>query len=419
MKKVFILLIVLLILGGGGYFAYTKLHNVGIPKLDVEEEKVNIDKLFIYGNYLTLQGNIVNDNNLNLVLYNGDFREYNINIKDGKFNLAEEINRGLFLEDIPVGIYYLFLRSKHYDEEDNEVYKYYVLNNTTDYLETTYYTFSNIDNKIVINTDDEYGTLTFNVTKNDANEIYDVVVDPGHGGRDGGANRGDYKEANFTMEYAKELKKKLEEYGVKVKLTHTDGEIPSDEKMPDYGKHGRAVISHEVNAKYVISIHMNSNAYSSVHGLEVYTPANINYDFAKSLVRNIIYGVDTNYSSNRINKMFDGIYTREFTESDIESSIEDAKDNDKKPYDITTNSNYYFMIRETGGIMTGAYVDNRNEPKFPANPYYKSNVGSESYLLEIGYLTNDGDLNSIINNKDKYTTAIADAFKLIFEGTQT
>ena len=134
MKKVFILLIILLLLAGG-YFAYTIfMVDNGIPKLDVEEEKVDIDELFIYGNYLNLHGNIIRDNNLKLVLYNGDFREYPINIKDNTFNLSYEINRGLFLEDIPIGTYYLFLRSKHYDEDDNEVYKYYVLNNTTDYV---------------------------------------------------------------------------------------------------------------------------------------------------------------------------------------------------------------------------------------------------------------------------------------------
>lgn len=418
MKKIFILLIILLLLVGG-YFAYTNFADKGIPKLNVEEEKVDIDKLFIYGNYLNLHGNIVNDNNLKLVLYNGEFKTYAINIENNGFNLSDEINRGLFLEDIPIGTYYLFLRSMYYDKDDNEVYKYYVLNNKTDYVETTYYTFSNIGNKIVINSDEEYNTLTFNVTKNTDDNVYDVVIDPGHGGKDGGANKGDYNEAFFNMKYAKDLKKKMEEYGIKVKLTHDENEIPSDQKMQDYGKHGRAVIGHEVNAKYILSIHMNSNAYSSVHGLEIYTPANINYDFAKDLVRNIIYGVDINYSSNRVNKVFDGIYTRKFTDKDIELSIQDAEKNEKIPYDITTDSNYYYMIRETGGIMTGAYVDNRNEPKFPANPYYKSNVGCEAYLLELGYLTNDGDLNIIINNMDKYTTSIAQAFELIFNRDRT
>ena len=417
MKKVLMILLLLIALAVGGYFIYKFKFTDEIPKLDVEEEKIDINKLFIYGNHFNLSGNVGSAKNLKLVLYNGEFLEYNVNVNNDTFNLSDNINEGIILEDIPIGKYYLFLRSKYYNDKDEELYRYYVLNNTTDYKETVYYTFSNIDNKIVINSDDEYGTLVFKVEKNTDDGVYDVVIDPGHGGRDGGAHVDNYHEADFTLKYAEELKKKMEEYGMKVKLTHTAGELSNNEKMPDYGKNGRAVIGHEVNAKYVLSIHMNSNAYSSVHGLEVYAPVNINYDFAENIVRNIIYGVDINYSSNRTNKVMDGVYSRKFTEKDIESSIEEAKENDKLPYDITTESNYYYMIRETGGIMTGAYVDNRNEPKFPANPYYKSNVGCEAYLLELGYLTNSGDLNIILNEMDKYTSAISNSFKPIFERT--
>ena len=50
------------------------------------------------------------------------------------------------------------------------------------------------------------------------------------------------------------------------------------------------------------------------------------------------------------------------------------------------------MIREIGGIITGAYIDDRNKETVGYNPYYKSNVGVEGYLLELGYLTNSNDL---------------------------
>jgi hypothetical protein len=78
-----------------------------------------------------------------------------------------------------------------------------------------------------------------------------------------------------------------------------------------------------------------------------------------------------------------------------------------KPYNVTTNSNYLFMIRETGGIMTGAYIEEGNE-KVGVNPYYNSNIGNESYLLELGYLSNSSDLKIIINNKEKIAKAISD-----------
>ena len=65
--------------------------------------------------------------------------------------------------------------------------------------------------------------------------------------------------------------------------------------------------------------------------------------------------------------------------------------------------------------MTGAYVDDRNAPKILGNPYFDSNVGSEAYLLELAYLTNTTDLENMNNNMSKYTEAIANTFKSLFD----
>ena len=77
--------------------------------------------------------------------------------------------------------------------------------------------------------------------------------------------------------------------------------------------------------------------------------------------------------------------------------------------DISTKSNYLYMIRETGGYLTGAYVDDRNVSKVGVNPYYNSNIGNESYLLEIGYLSNSSDFNILLKNKDKLAKVIGDS----------
>ena len=414
MKK-FLFVLLILLISFGGYILYGNYFNKGIPKLDVEEEIINIDNLFIYGTYFNLHGNLVSDSNLELVLYNGDFLEYKINSLNNEFNLSDNINEGLYLEDIPVGTYYLFLRGSSKDDKDNDIYRYYTLKNNTEYKETTYYTFSNRGNKILINSDDDYQTLTFTVSKSDSKDIYDVVIDPGHGGMDSGALKNGHKESDYTMKIANDLKGKMEEYGVRVKLTREDGQLTTNETLDDYGKGGRAVINHEVHAKYLFSIHMNSNQVASVHGFEAYTANNINYDFAKNLANNIVTFANTNYSTNKTNKVFDGIYTKTFTQNDIQNSLAEYEKKNMKLYNITTKSNYFYMIRETGGIMTGAYVDNRNDPKIMANPYYNSNVGSEAYLLELAYLTNTTDLKNIDNNMEKYTKAIADTFKDVFE----
>ena len=59
--------------------------------------------------------------------------------------------------------------------------------------------------------------------------------------------------------------------------------------------------------------------------------------------------------------------------------------------------------------MTGAYVDDSNPEKVGVNPYYNSNIGNESYLLEIGYLSNSNDLEILKNNKKEIAKAISDA----------
>ena len=414
MKK-FLLVLLILLLAFGGFVLYDVKFKEEIPKLVTEEEAITIDELYVYGTHFNLHGSLVNDNNLQLVLYDGEFREYEINLNDSGFNLSNLVNEGIYLEEIPVGNYYMFLRSKNNNEDGDEIYKYYRLDNTTEYKDTVYYTFSNVGNKIVINSDSEYNTLMMSVMKNTDKDIYDIVIDPGHGGMDGGASKNGYKESDFTMKIALSLKEKLEKFGLTVKLTYDEGQLSTNEKLNDYGSHGRAVVSSEVNAKYLFSIHMNSNTYASVNGLEIYTAGNINYDFAKLLAKNITNGAGISYSSNKINKKFDGVYTRLFTEDNINSSRDDYIKKELNPYDISTKSNYYYMIRETGGIVTGAYVDDRNE-EITGNPYVKNNVGTEAYLLELGYISNKGDLDNMINNMEKYADAIASTVKTLYLG---
>lgn len=413
MKK-FLLIILILLMGFGGYLLYESKFKEKVPKLEIQEEVINIDELYIYGAHLNLHGNTVKGNGLQLVLYNGEFKEVSININNDEFNLSDKVNEGMYLNEIPRGEYFLFLRSKETNENGDISYKYYSLKNNTDYKETVYYTLSNTNNKIVINSEESYPTMMMHVTENVDDNVYDVVIDPGHGGMDSGASKNGHNEKELTLELAMKVKEKLEASGLKVKLTREEGQLTKNEKLAEYGVHGRAVIPYEVKAKYVFSIHFNSNAYASVHGLEVYTADNINYDLAKTLVKNITEETGLQYSTNKISKVMDGIYTRTFTESEIESSRQENEDNDRVPYDITTKSNYYYIIRETGGIVTGAYVDNRNE-EIKANPYVKSNIGSETYLLELGYISNKSDLDNLINNMDKYASGIANSITPLYK----
>ena len=179
--------------------------------------------------------------------------------------------------------------------------------------------------------------------------------------------------------------------------------------MDEYNKGGRAVIPNEVKSKYTFSIHINKSGSSKVKGIELYTPSDINYDLAKDIVNNITSNTSLGYSSNRLYKKFDGIYTHNFTESEVKSAIDGYDEKNYKHYNVTTKSNYLYMIRETGGFMTGAYVDNSNPDKVGVNPYYDSNIGNESYLLELGYISNSTDVNTLKEEQDALAKAISDS----------
>ena len=91
------------------------------------------------------------------------------------------------------------------------------------------------------------------------------------------------------------------------KLTWDENTITNNKVINYYGKGGRAQISHEVYAKYVFSLHLNSSA-PSVHGVEVYTPSKINYNFAKELVKKITENNLFSYNSIDFWAIFDIIY---------------------------------------------------------------------------------------------------------------
>ena len=105
-----------------------------------------------------------------------------------------------------------------------------------------------------------------------------------------------------------------------------------------------------------------------------------------------------------------GIYVRTLTEEDIAESIDTAKTRGYEPYDIKEDVPYLYMLRETGGIATGAYVDGRNY-EYGANIYCDSNIGVEAYLLELGYINSEVDLPNILSNQSGYIKGIVEAIK--------
>ena len=246
--------------------------------------------------------------------------------------------------------------------------------------------------------------FTINVKEEKLPEnVYDIVIDPGHGGVDTGAGNGKYHESNFTLDYSKTLKEELTKLGLKVKLTRE-----TDDNIESYGEGSRTGIPYEVKAKLMLDIHLNSSGSSKQRGVEIYKASHDNNSFAKVLAEAIHENTNIPYSNNPVNKVDDGIYMRVYSPKDIENTKKDAKKYGYEPYNLDDDVTYYYFIRETGGIMTKAFTDGRN-PKKKANPYRNMNQGVEAYLCELAYISQKEDLNLIINNKESFIKALVKA----------
>lgn len=104
---------------------------------------------------------------------------------------------------------------------------------------------------------------------------YTIVIDAGHGGRDGGAvgKTTGISESVLNLQYALCLKEACEQFGVDVVLTRStmDGlydESSANKKKSEMEK--RKNIINNSNADLVISLHMNSFPLSSSEGAQVF-----------------------------------------------------------------------------------------------------------------------------------------------------
>lgn len=404
MKKIFflILLVVGIYLGytlyknkqEGNKFIYEDILN------EIGENRVSVNSFTIYGKYLNLKGELPSNGSYNLILKNNE-EEIILKTFTDEFKTSEYINDGINLEKLKQGKYILLL----HDTVNNQ---YYNLANNTEYHNNKYYTMTkNFKNNLITFNEETFNKINYWTIeiKEDKlpDDVYDIVIDPGHGGIDTGASNGKYYESTYTLDYAKTLKEVLEEEGLKVKLTREE-----NVKIDHYGEGSRTGIPYETKAKLMLSIHLNSSNSKSVHGVEIYRASEDNNTFASLMASNIVNNANTTYSINPIDKIIDGVYMRVYSAEDKKALAKEAQQLNYEPYIVPDNTTYYYFIRETGGIMTKAFSDGRNH-KYKENIYRNNNQGVEAYLCELAYISNSNDLKNIINNKDGYIKALKES----------
>ena len=294
----------------GEIYATTTSASIGEIIDIIEKKNAEVNKYIVYGTHLNLEGSIDITNpeikGVNIVAKKSSGEEvivdttYEYESGELSFSTLNKINTGLDLESLEVDNYYMLLKVT----SDNGQINYYSLSNATEYkAPIDYYTLTrnNSNNKINISflTQNGVSALALNINKVSKlpEEVYDIVIDPGHGGNDTGAISGRYEEDEIVLENSLDLKKKLENLGLKVLITRDGTETDEYDTYNIYDEDGRVTMANESGAKILISLHMNSNESDLVHGgVEVYAAPNMDFSLAKAFADNIVDKANTTYS---------------------------------------------------------------------------------------------------------------------------
>ncbi|MCH3965709.1 MAG: N-acetylmuramoyl-L-alanine amidase CwlD [Clostridium sp.] len=134
-----------------------------------------------------------------------------------------------------------------------------------------------------------------------------ILVDPGHGGIDGGAEAKDgTMEKNINLKISSKLKNNLKKQGYTVLMTresdkglYTQGGKIRKKKVEDLGN--RARMKNDTNCNMFISIHLNKFPQSKYYGAQVwYSKNQDSKQLAKIIQDNLIRDLDS--SNNRHEK---------------------------------------------------------------------------------------------------------------------
>ncbi len=209
---------------------------------------------------------------------------------------------------------------------------------------------------------------------------YTIVVDAGHGGKDSGATGNGYREKDIALDVVKYLAAELKsDYNV-IMTRDTDVFIPLGT---------RADIGNDANADLFISVHLNSASSSSGNGTEVFYYSKKESSYAAEVAK-------------------------------FENSVDSKYGVTEPVSDFILNDIFYRANQQKSAAIATDVLDNiigdiglRRRGVFGANFAVLRGSKSPSILVEIGFISNSGDMSFYGN--DYYKRVVA---KSIAEGVR-
>lgn len=212
--------------------------------------------------------------------------------------------------------------------------------------------------------------LTAPVTAVPEDDSFVVVIDPGHGGIDPGAERGGLSEKALMLDVAHELREMLAQApDVEVVLTRESDVFVALER--------RVAIAHQVGADLFVSLHADALSAGGAHGATIYTLSEEASDAASAHLAarhnrsDIIAGIDLSGSDDQVTQVLLDLARRE-----------------TDPRSAALARSFVDSMSAAGGPM------NRRPLRQAGFSVLKS-ADIPSILVEVGFLSSKRDLENL------------------------
>lgn len=341
---------------------------------------VNVGNSY-YNNSNTILSNKFTDNGLYLsgcVLDKTFKYQFLIkNLDNGDFNVIDVNKKSNHYYDLNLDISMF----------SNGVYEFYIVNDNIELLTNNMNSYkrivrSRVGNKLVTM---DYSRNTVKMIISDFEYLYDVVIDPGHGGSEDGAKNGKYVEKNINLEQSLYEKKRYEEHGLKVLLLRSDdtyGITMGDSNWDALDRKAYAIGYYGSVSRIVYSNHHNSSFNNTSAGWEILVPSGLTYESLQ--VEHKIASIWSDMYIKPTNPYY-RFYTKDYENGESFNKINGEVYSFDDFYAVLRIPNKLFNVKNV--LFEGAYVNNNSDMKW----YYESEnwkklseVKIKSYVESIG-----------------------------------
>ncbi len=190
-----------------------------------------------------------------------------------------------------------------------------------------------------------------------------IMLDPGHGGVDGGANSGDILEKDIALEISLKLRDYLQEQGALVQMTRTEDQDLASESTSGYSRRKsedlrkRVEMINSSEAELFISVHLNAIPSPKWSGAQTF-----------------YYGA---YQENE--------EVAKFIQDELRSGLANTTRKAKKINSVYLMKN----AKKPGALVEVGFLSNPQERKLLTQDEYQGKVAESIYLGLLRYFSDE------------------------------